>query len=156
MARRRRPQTDQMNLLDWRPADPTATFPAERLKASTLARSISKGVSETLSRCGRSREDVARAMTEYLDGETISKGVLDGYAAESRADLIINLVRLDALLAVTRDSTILEMIARRHGWMVVERRYLDAIKLADLLEHGEEVKREAEFYRRRFRSGGAS
>lgn len=156
--RHKRPRhTDQMDLLSWAPADPTASYPAERLKASSFARAVSKSVSETLRRSherGRPRAAVAVAMTDYLDGQSISEDMLNGYAAESRDDLIISLVRLDALLAVTKDNTILETIARRHGWMVVERRYLDAIKLADLLEHGEEVKREVDYYRRRFRSGG--
>ncbi len=156
MSRRRKAHGEQMSLLDWRPVDPTAGYPADRLKASTLGRAISKSVSETLRRCGRPREAVAEAMSTYLDGVEISKAMLDAYAAESREDLIINLVRLDALLAATKDPMVLETIARRHGWMVIDRKYLNNIALADALERERKASADVDYLRRQVRAGASS
>lgn len=154
---RRRSSLEQMSLLDWQPPSPVAAYAPERVKAVSLARSIAKAVSETLKDCGRSRTAVAEAMTDYLDGDPVTENVLNAYASESRADLTINLTRLDALLAVTKDRRLLELLAARHGWAVIDQRRLPAIELADLLEHKGAVDREIEFRRRLIaKSGGAS
>ncbi|MQT14417.1 DNA transposition protein [Segnochrobactrum spirostomi] len=150
--RRKRPRAEQLSLLDWMPASPVLAYAAERVKAATLARSISKAVSETLKGCGRSRAEVARAMSDYLD-DNITENVLNAYAAESRDDLIISITRLDALIAVTRDRRLLELLASRHGWAVIDRRHLPAIKMAELLEHREEVNAEIDYQRRQIRGG---
>lgn len=148
-----------MSLLDWEPVDPTAGYPADRLKASTLGRAISKSVSETLraaAKKGRGREVIAQMMTDYLDGAVISKDMLDAYAAESREDLIINLVRLDALLGVTKDPMVLETIARRHGWMVIDRKYLNNIHLADALEQERAAAANSDYWRRQVKLGASA
>ncbi|MCX5497291.1 DNA transposition protein [Kaistia dalseonensis] len=144
---------DQMDLLDWRPASPVAAYVPERVKASTVARMLSKAVSETLKACGRSRADVAKAMTDYL-GEAVTENVLNAYASESRDDLIISITRLDALLGVTKDRRLLELLAARHGWAVIERRHLPAIEMAELLETRAEMDRAIEFQRRLLKAGG--
>jgi hypothetical protein len=149
---KRRPNRDQFDLLDWRPASPIVAFVAERVKASTMARTISKAVSETLKACGRSRADVAVAMSDYL-GEPVTENVLNAYASEGRDDLIINITRLDALLAVTKDRRLLELLAARHGWAVIERRHLPAIEMAELMETRAAMDREIEYQRRLLKSG---
>lgn len=151
--RRKRARAEQLSLLDWVPASPVIAYVAERVRAATLARSVSKAVSETLKSCGRSRAEVARAMSDYLDGDTVTENVLNAYASESRADLIISITRLDALIAVTKDRRLLELLAARHGWAVIDRRHLPAIKMAELLEHREEVNAEIDFQRRQIRGG---
>lgn len=156
MSRRRRANDGQMSLLDWRPSNPVIAYVAERVRAATLARTISKAVSETLKGCGRPRADIAAAMTDYLDGEAVSEAILNAYASESRGDLIIPLVRLDALLAVTKDRRLLELLAARHGWAVIERKHLPAIELTELMEHHAETAREIEFRRRLMKAGGAA
>ncbi|HWJ72376.1 MAG TPA: DNA transposition protein [Kaistia sp.] len=150
--RRQTSTRQQLDLLDWQPTSPVVAYVVDKVKASTLARSISKAVSETLKSCGRSREQVAEAMSDYL-GETVTENVLNAYASESRDDLIINITRLDALLATTKDRRLLELIAARHGWAVIERRYLPAIEMAELLETRAKMDSEIEFRRRQLKSG---
>lgn len=157
-----RSRPEQMDLLDWQPIEPVIAYSPERVKAATLARSIAKAVSETLATekaAGRSREQVAAAMSEYLD-ETVSEHILNGYAGESRTDLTINIVRLDALLAITKDRRLLELLAARHGWAVIERRHLPAIELAQRLERREARRaaedRDIEYLRRQLKSGGVA
>lgn len=154
MKRPRNRPADQMSLLDWRPSSPVVAYVADRVKASTFARSISKAVSETLKACGRPRAQVAAAMSDYLGDDVVSENVLNGYAAENRDDLIINITRLDALLAVTKDRRLLELIAARHGWAVIDRRHLPAIEMAELMETRAEMDREIDYRRRLLKSGG--
>lgn len=157
MSRRKKPAGEQMSLLDWRPASPVVAYVTERIKAASLARSISKAVSETLKSCGRSRTQVAQAMTDYLeDGDVVTETALNSYAAESRSDMTISIVRLDALLAVSKDRRLLELLAARHGWAVIDRRHLPAIEMAELMEHRAETDREIEFRRRLLKSGGGA
>lgn len=155
MARRRtRSPLDQLDLLlDWQPSSPVAAFAPERVKASSLNRSISKAVAETLKSCGRTRAAVAEAMTDYLDGDPVTENVLNNYASEGRADFNINIVRLDALLAVSKDRRLLELLAARHGWAVIERRHLPAIEMAELMEHRTKTDQEIEFRRRLLKGG---
>lgn len=142
----------QLDLLDWQPASPVVAYVVDKVKAATLARSISKAVSETLKSCGRSRAQVAEAMSEYLD-EAVTENVLNAYASESRDDLIINITRLDALLAITKDRRLLELLAARHGWAVIERRHLPAIEMAEMLETRAKIDSEIEYRRRQLKSG---
>ncbi len=152
-SRRQHPTRDQMSLLDWQPTSPVVAYVVDRVKASTLARTISKAVSETLKSCGRTRAEVAEAMTDYL-GETVTENVLNAYASESRDDLIINITRLDALLATTKDRRLLELIAARHGWAVIERRHLPAIEMAEMMEARARMDSEIEYRRRQLKTGG--
>lgn len=152
MARqKKRPTWTQMDLLGWVPSNPVVAYVADRVKASSFSRSVSKAVAETLKNCGRPRAAVAEAMSDYL-GETVSENILNGYAAEGRDDLIINLVRLDALLAVTKDRRLLQLIAERHGWAVVEGRHLAAIQLAEAHERRAAADRDIDTLRRRLKS----
>lgn len=152
---RRRPTREQLDLLDWQPASPVVAYAPERVRAASLASSISKAISETLKGCGRTRAEVAKAMSDYLD-ETVSDHMLNAYASEARDEHIINVVRLIALIHATRDRRPLEMIASMFGWAVIERRHLPAIEMAELLESRAALDREVEYRRRQLRSGGGS
>lgn len=151
---RRPSHRDQMELLDWMPSNPVASYDADRVRAVSLARSIAKAVAETLRSCGRPRAAVAEAMTDYLDGDPVTENVLNAYASESRADLTINLTRLDALLAVTKDRRLLELLAARHGWAVIERKYLPAIAMAERMERRAELDREIDADRYALKKNG--
>lgn len=149
--RRRNP--DQLDLLGWAPSEPVVAFEAHTVRAASLAASISKAVSQSLKDCGRSRDEVAAAMSAYLD-EPVSDHMLNAYASEARSEHIINVVRFVALIEATQDRRLLEFVAEQFGWTVIERRYLPAIELAERLEKRAEMDREIEANRRQLKRGG--
>jgi len=151
MARRRSP--DQLDLLCWEPSKPVLAFDPVSVRGASIAVSIAKGVSQALRGCGRTRDDVARLMGEYLD-EVVSEHMLNAYASEARSEHIINLVRFVALIHVTRDRRLLELIAAQFDWAVIERRYLPAIEYAERLEDIAERNREADMLRRALKKTG--
>lgn len=154
MSPRRRHDRRQLDLLDWQPTNAVAAFQPETVRAASLAATLSKGVSAALKQCGRPRTDVARLMSEYLD-EQVSENMLNAYAAEARSEHVINVVRFIALLHVTGDRRLLELIAALFDWAVIERRFLPAIELAELQERRAELDREADARRRTLRKSGA-
>lgn len=149
----RRPSRDQLDLLDWEPQTAVSAFEPQTVRAASLAASISKGVSQALKGCGRRREDVARLMSEFLD-ETVSEAVLNAYASEAKSDHVINVVRFIALVEVTRDRRLLQLIAERMGWAVVDAKYLSLIELAQLEEHRSRVEQKIDAARRLAKRGG--
>lgn len=153
--RRRQPERNQLDLLDWQPTSPVVAYEPEHVRAASLAKSLSKGISETLKSCGRTRGEIAKAMSDYLD-ETVSANILNAYASEARDEHIINVVRLIALIHATRDRRLLEMIASMFGWAVIERRHLPAIEMAELLESRAALDREVEYRRRQLKTGAGS
>ncbi|MDI4666735.1 DNA transposition protein [Xanthobacter autotrophicus] len=155
MARRHpRPHRDQLDLLsDWQPSQPVRAFAPETVRGASLAVSISKGVSQALKGCGRSREDAARLMSEYLD-EKVSVDMLNAYASEAKSEHVVNVVRFVALLHVTRDRRLLELIAAMFDWAVIERKYLPAIEMAEAMEARAELDREIDARRRTLKKNG--
>ncbi|MBN8999072.1 MAG: DNA transposition protein, partial [Rhizobiales bacterium] len=149
---RRRPNRDQLDLLGWEPKSPTVAYAPERVRVASIAKTLSKAISETLKSCGRPRADVANLMSDYLD-EAVSENILNAYASEARDEHIINLVRFVGLLHVTRDRRLLELIAAMFDWAVIERKHLPAIELAELTERRAEIDREVEFRRRLLKKG---
>lgn len=152
MTRRRPTPREQLDLLEWQPADPVVAFEPDRIKAATLAKTLSKAVSEALKSYGGSRADIARKMGDYLD-EPVGENILNAYASEARSDHVINVVRFIGLLHVTRDRRLLELIAGQFGWAVIERRHLPAIEFAELAEKRERLDRELDFRRRQMKAG---
>jgi hypothetical protein len=67
---------------------------------------------------------------------------------------VINIVRFIALLHATQDPRLLEMIASMFGWAVVDRQFLALIKLAQVREREDELRREAKALQRQARAGG--
>lgn len=155
MARRRTPSSaDQLDLLtDWQPSEPVVAFAPETVRGASIAVSISKAVSQALGDCGKSRAEIAEAMGAYLD-EQVSEHMLNAYASEAKSEHIINLVRFVALLDVTGDRRLLELIAGMFGWAVIERKYLPAIEMAEAMEVRAELDREIDARRRTLRKNG--
>lgn len=152
MSRRRRcPETD--DLLAWEPPQPVKAFARDRVRAASLAATIARGVSEALKSSDKSRDDVAKAMGEYL-GETVSTNMLDKYASEAAEDHVINVVRFLGLVHATQSRELLQMLAEPFGWAVVEERHLDAIQLAAALEEREQLNRNIEAARQRLKHNG--
>lgn len=154
MSRRRRSSPEQLDLLhDWKPSKPVLAFDPASVRGASIAVTISKAISQALKACGRPREQVAEAMGRYLD-EEVSAHMLNAYAAEAKHEHIISVVRFLALIHVTKDRRLLELLAEPFGWAVIERRHLPAIELAEITERKAELEREADAVRRQLRKSG--
>lgn len=79
-----------------------------------LDRVVASGVSQALREDGRSRPEIAGAMSALLS-EPVSGAMLDAYAAEGREDHNISMARALALIAVTDRHDILDYLVRRIG-----------------------------------------
>lgn len=153
----RRANPDQLDLLNWQPPEPVVAYEPARVRSATLAGAIAQAVSATLKDDGRTRAEIAAAMSEYL-GEDVTENMLNAYASEARESHVINLPRFIALLAVTGDQRALQMIAGKLDWAVIDRKYLPAIRLAQRVERRAEITRELdreiELDRRQLKAGG--
>lgn len=144
----------QLSLLEWTPPPATTRFEEERVRAATINGRVCMAVSAALKDCGLTRAEVAQRMSAYL-GQPVSKAMLDAYASQGREDHTIGLTRFIALLHVTRDRRLLEMIAEQFGWAAIDRKYLPLIDLAAVQERQDELRRHADALRRQARTGGA-
>ena len=154
MPRRPRPHRDQLDMLtDWQPSQTVSAFAPETVRGASIAVTLSKGVSQALKASGRSREQAAQLMSEYLD-EQVSEAMLNAYASEAKSEHIINVVRFIALLHVTRDRRLLELIASMFDWAVIERKYLPAIEMAEALEARSKLDREIDARRYTLKRNG--
>lgn len=120
------------------------------VRAARLDAKVAKAVAKTLkdaAKDGQTRPDVAQAMSGYL-GETVTRATLDAYAAESKADHTISLVRAMALMEATKDYRLLSLIADDLGLAIVPRQYEPAIREAVLAEKLEEMQAELASLRR--------
>lgn len=147
-----RADTQTLDLLDWTPADPVQRFPAEAVRAVSLAAKVSHAVSLALKECERTREEVAADMSAYL-GEEVSKAMLDAYASESRDTHNISVARLIALIHATGDVRLLSLIAEPFEHAVIDCRYLPAVEEAMLTARIEELRRAQQVARHRWQRG---
>lgn len=131
--------TRTLDLLSWTPPALTRAFDQVTVRAASLRTAIAKGVAVALKECGKGRDQIAREMGDYL-GEDFPKSTLDAYAAESREDHVINVVRFIALVHATRDIRLLSQIAELFGWAVIPAKYLPAIEEAMLADKIEELQ----------------
>jgi hypothetical protein len=95
--------------------------PAPATNAADLAgldRLIAGGVARALRDDARTREEVARAMSELL-GEDVTRFMLDAYASEARDNHNISAGRFLALIAATSRHDILDHVLRRIGAAVL-------------------------------------
>ena len=127
---------------DFEPPEIVARFPAEQVRAETLAGRISRAVKATLDAFGRSREDVAQGMSDFL-GDDCSKDMLDKYASQGAERHTISAARLAALVAVTSDPRPLNALLESIGLIVVPKRYEWLIRRERLLELQRLAEREA-------------
>jgi len=102
--------------------------PDAPVRTQDVSQTIAKAVSQTLADDGRSREDIAAAMSDYLS-EQVSKAMLDAYASPARETHAISLERAIALMAVTRDARLIgEVLPKEYA--VIPAEYLPAIRAA--------------------------
>lgn len=152
MSRRGRDNYTQ-DLLSWRPPEPVVKFAADQVRAASLDQRLCKAMKLALKEFGPDRATVAELMSEFL-GEKISLAMLNAYVSAGRPTHVISVVRFAALVHVTKDRRLLELLAEMFGWSVVDERYADAIAEVELAEKKEEIERQLQLKRMKRRSGG--
>ncbi|PKR55506.1 DNA transposition protein [Thalassospira marina] len=147
--------TGTIDLLnEWTPPKVAVTFETpERVRAISFGQRISRAVSEVLRESGKSREEIAAAMSEFL-GEEVSKNMLDAYASMARESHTISLERAFALLHATRDARIFGMELGRFDYAVIPERYLGAVEDAMIEDQKEQLKRAQLAARKKWKGGG--
>ncbi|WP_417846982.1 DNA transposition protein [Thalassospira povalilytica] len=151
MAKARGDNTTLDLLTEWNPPAVAVRFTQpERVRASSFSQRISRAVSEVLKDCGKSREDIAAAMTEYA-GEEVTKNMLDAYASMARESHTINLERAFALLHATGDARIFGMELERFDLAVIPERYLGAVDDAMIEDQREQLRKTQLAARRRWK-----
>lgn len=148
----RSPKEGQLDLLSWEPPAIVRRFDDERVRGADLRSRIARAVSEALADCGKTREQVAAAMSVYL-GERVTKSTLDGYASTARPDNAISFVRLVALCQVTDDVRPLQLAAEVLDHAVIEGRYVAAVQDAMWSDRIEEAKTKQKQARRAWKGG---
>lgn len=152
MSRYRDPHTE--DLLSWQPPEPVRRFEPDQVRAASLDQRLCKAMALALKDCERGdRGWIADRMSEFL-GERVSKAMLDAYVSPAREAHKISVTRFAALVHVTEDRRLLELLADLMGWCVVDQRYADAIKEVELAEKRDEIERQLALTRMKRRSGG--
>ena len=141
---------EQLDLLSWEPPQAALAFDEHDVRGATLAARVSRAVAVALRDCGRPRAAVARAMSEYL-GERVSEPMLDAYASVARDQHAISTARFLALVHATGDRRLLELLAAPMGWAVIERRNLPLIRVAQIRDREDALRREREALMRQAR-----
>lgn len=121
MTRQRDTQTLDL-LVDFEPESVVERFDENETRAWTRSGRLSKAVALSLNNSPMSREDIARAVSDYL-GDKVSKALLDKYASQAAEEHSISALRLVALIAVTGDVRPLNTLLADLDLIVVPRRY---------------------------------
>lgn len=145
---RDRNDTTTADLFDWTPPEIVPAYPAEKVRAATMRDRMAKAVSVSLRESDLERAEVARRMSAHL-GEAVSENMLDNYASEARADTVIPILRLLALVHVTGDLRLLQVLADQFGQVVVDKRYVSIIRAQQMRDKSLELARLAKAEARR-------
>jgi hypothetical protein len=125
---------------DYQAAPVVARFPEEDVRAWNQARRLSKAIGRSLDEDGRSREDIAHAISDQIE-EKVSRATLDAYASQEKPNAI-SALRLAALVAVTGDARPLNTLLSEAGLIVVEAKYEALLKREKARELRERAERE--------------
>ncbi len=115
-------------------------FEKEDVRAGTIEGKIALAVSKILKDDGRSREDIAKAMSEWLNDKKMSGAMLNAYSSQARDSYKITVARFWALIETTGDIRLLQEIANSVGYVVMEERYAKRVKKAEKEEQIEALK----------------
>ncbi|QPC44602.1 DNA transposition protein [Kaustia mangrovi] len=151
MARDRRDR-GTLDLLAWEPPELVHRFDEKRVRSSSMRARIAQAVSETCKESGRTRDEIAEAMSAWL-GEDVSRAMLDAYASPAREAHTISYLRLLALVHVTGDIRLLQMGAEIFGQSVVEDRWLPWVEVGQLADRRDEINGAFDAARRAARRG---
>lgn len=130
----------QLSLLDWEPPVIVTGYDPMLVRGNSFGFRLSRAISITLEECGRSRAEVADHMSDIL-GKRITINMINAYASGQREDHQISVPRFDALVGVTQDRRLLELIAEPRGWSVIESRFVPLIELAAVAERKKQLTR---------------
>lgn len=103
------------------------SFPEEWIRSPNFRSRVAKAVSLAMKECGRSRDELAEAMSQFL-GEDIGANMLNAYASESRREHVINVPRFLALFHATGDVRLLQLLADPFDFVVIPRKLLPVIE----------------------------
>lgn len=106
----------------YQPRPVVERFSAERVRASSCAARIKQALKETLRECGRSREQIAAEVSDYL-GEVVSPQILDQYTSGANEKSNIPAHRLVAVFAVTGDIRLLNALLENTAAIAVPRKH---------------------------------
>ncbi|MFV0322658.1 MAG: hypothetical protein ACK5LE_09800 [Alphaproteobacteria bacterium] len=120
--------------------EPMPVFAKEDVRAGTVEGKIALAVSKILKDDGRSRDDIATAMAEWLGDKKMSGAMLNAYSSQARDQYKITVARFWALIEVTKDIRLLQEIANSVGYIVLEERYAKRIKQAEREEQIDTLK----------------
>lgn len=140
------------DLFDWQPPKVAAGFAPEQLPGGRLASRISRALGLALKDCGRSRTEVAAAMSAEL-GYTVSPDMLDAYASEAKESHRISLERFIALVAATGCNDLIGLVTEPFALVAVPARYEALIELNLIEEHEREVARRKDAAAARWKAG---
>jgi len=136
-----------LDLLNWRPETlEIARFEDEQVRAAALSGKIAKAI-RTILFDAKHRDEmpldrgvIAEEMSQWLE-QDVTENMLSAYCSEAREKHNISLVRAVALMAVTKDSRLLSMIADELGLAVIPKKYEGTVQEAIYLEQKEELER---------------
>lgn len=127
---------------DYVPAPVVARFAQDEVKGWSPSARMSAAVAKTLADDGRSRAEIAKAMSGLIE-EEVSKTILDAYASQSK-DHSIPAVRLAALIAVTGDPRALNELLREFDLIAVPAKFEALLRREHAREVAERAQRDAE------------
>jgi hypothetical protein len=136
--RRGRPPKDTItpDLFNWTPPKVTVGFEPDAIQGDRLSSRISRAVAKALKDCGKSRQEIATAMSERL-GHKVTTATLDAYASESKTDNNITVERFVALIHGTGQTELLGFLADHFDLKVVPAKYENVITLAFIKDRKE-------------------
>lgn len=141
MARRRDHGTVDM-FRDYTPPQPVAALlPAELSGGGSLDMKIARAVALAMAQSGKTRAEIAEAMSEYLE-QRVTENMLDLYASAARRDHKITLERFMALMEVTGCADLLALVCAPLGFVAVPRQYEAVIRKHQLREFRDRLDRE--------------
>lgn len=141
-----------LSLLDWEPPIPVVRHRPEMVRAQSLRGRLSRAVAVTLNECGHDRSEIAAEMGDLL-GVTVTLNMLNAYASEARQSHAIPPERLWALCSVTEDWRPMDVMIDGSDLVIIERRYLGAVKEAMAQAEIERLERIRRAARRQWKAG---
>lgn len=142
----------QADLLSWAPSEPIVRFEPRAVQAASFDQRLCKAMALALKESQLDRSTIAARMGAFL-GKEVTKAMLDAYVSPARDTHQISVTRFLALLHVTHDRRLLELLSEPFGWAVVDERHADAIAEVELAEKRDEIERQLQL--RRMKRRGA-
>lgn len=116
-----------LDLLSWQA--PTVVASVEAVtRGGDLASKTARAVAHALRTCGRSRDEIAAAMSAELN-QKISAAMLDAYASEAKASHRITVDRFVALIRATQCIDLAGFVAEQFGLIAVPASFGPVIEL---------------------------